>query len=50
VELDPFLELADIDRSNNHFPRQLQPSRFQLYKQKQQERSNPMRESLRQDF
>ncbi|MCH8554078.1 MAG: M1 family metallopeptidase [Schleiferiaceae bacterium] len=50
VELDPFLELADIDRSNNHFPRQLQQSRFQLYKQKQQERSNPMRESLRQDF
>jgi hypothetical protein len=32
IELDPYRETADINRDNNHFPPQLEPSRFQLYK------------------
>ncbi|MDQ3018016.1 MAG: M1 family peptidase, partial [Bacteroidota bacterium] len=35
VNLDPYLETADIDRSNNYFPAQQQLSRFELYKQTQ---------------
>ncbi|HZV44438.1 MAG TPA: M1 family metallopeptidase [Saprospiraceae bacterium] len=31
--LDPYLETADIDRSNNYFPAQKELSRFELYKQ-----------------
>ncbi len=34
-KLDPFYELADIDTSNNSFPREPeQPTRFQLFKQR----------------
>ncbi|MCP4439823.1 MAG: M1 family metallopeptidase [Aureispira sp.] len=29
--LDPYLETADTDRSNNYFPERKQPSRFELY-------------------
>ena len=32
VELDPDHQTADVDRSNNHFPRRVLPSRLQLYK------------------
>lgn len=32
IELDPHLETADADRSNNHFPSQMVKSRFKLYK------------------
>ena len=32
VVLDPFLETADVDRGNNYWPQQTQPSRFDLYK------------------
>ncbi|MGB0984671.1 MAG: M1 family metallopeptidase [Saprospiraceae bacterium] len=32
VVLDPFLETADTDRSNNYWPSRPQPSRFDLYK------------------
>ena len=31
VELDPNLETADIDRSNNYWPTRKEPSRFELY-------------------
>jgi hypothetical protein len=31
INLDPFLETADIDRSNNYFPSQQEMSRFELY-------------------
>lgn len=31
VELDPNLETADIDRSNNYWPARKEPSRFELY-------------------
>jgi aminopeptidase N len=36
INLDPFLETADIDRSNNHFPPQQELSRFELFRQQNQ--------------
>ncbi len=33
INLDPYLETADIDRSNNYYPPQQQLSRFELYRQ-----------------
>jgi Peptidase family M1 domain len=45
VHLDPFLETADVDVSNNNWPPVLQPSRFQIYKNREQVESNPMRNS-----
>ncbi len=41
VTLDPFLETADIDVSNNYYPEKPQPSRLQIYKAKQTV-ENPM--------
>ncbi len=35
IILDPYLETADIDRSNNYFPAQQQLNRFELFKQTQ---------------
>ncbi|MDN3203824.1 M1 family metallopeptidase [Algoriphagus sediminis] len=48
VVLDPLRETADIDESNNYWPRQYQPSRFELYKRSGAVRgastgSNPMK-------
>lgn len=49
ITLDPFYETADTDMSNNYWPPQVQPSRFQLYKSKYgrggYSRSNPMRDA-----
>ncbi|TGE13852.1 M1 family metallopeptidase [Hymenobacter elongatus] len=42
--LDPKLETADTDVSNNSFPRKLAPSRFELYQQQQQAAPNPMQQ------
>ncbi len=36
IVLDPNLETADTDLSNNFFPRRVVPSRFQIFKQGQQ--------------
>jgi hypothetical protein len=33
INLDPYLETADIDRSNNYFPPRQELSRFELYRQ-----------------
>ena len=33
VDLDPHLETADVDTSNNHYPPQISKSRFKLYKE-----------------
>jgi hypothetical protein len=41
IILDPYLETADIDRSNNYFPAQKQLSRFELFQQ--QQRNSPTR-------
>lgn len=46
ITLDPFLETADVDVNNNYFPRRPLPSRFQVFKQAEQQRQaapNPMR-------
>ncbi len=40
--LDPFLQTADTDLSNNTFPRRLAPSRFDIFKQQSQQPQNPM--------
>lgn len=50
VVVDPLRETADIDESNNYWPRQYQPSRFELYKQSNTVRgassgTNPMKEA-----
>jgi hypothetical protein len=46
VRLDPFLETADTDLDNNSWPSELQPSRYQLFKQ-QQVKENPMQREKR---
>jgi len=42
ITLDPWLETADTDRSNNHWPPKLEQTRFQLYKNYRQPAPNPM--------
>ncbi|MTI30044.1 M1 family metallopeptidase [Xanthovirga aplysinae] len=42
VELDPYLETADVDRENNYFPRRNVPTKFKLYKRKKRNSGNPM--------
>ncbi len=49
LELDPYLETADTDRSNNYFPPQVQPSRLELFKQRERDRLNPMQIQQRMD-
>ena len=44
--VDPFLETADTDLDNNPWPRIMQPTRYQLYKQ-EQTRENPMQRQQR---
>ncbi len=34
ITLDPFLETADVDRNNNHYPPQLEDDRFELFKRR----------------
>ena len=41
VQIDPYRETADIDESNNAWPRKNQPSRFELFKQQQEPRGSP---------
>lgn len=49
IVMDPYLETADTDRSNNYFPAQVQPSRFDLFKQKalKDDAENPMQRQQR---
>ncbi|MDX1684787.1 MAG: M1 family aminopeptidase, partial [Saprospiraceae bacterium] len=42
IVVDPYLETADVDRTNNYFPQQIIPSRFQLYREKKRMKQNPM--------
>lgn len=46
VTLDPFLETADVDTSNNHFPPKLEVDRFDLFKQRSSG-ENPMQRAKR---
>ncbi|WP_341835092.1 M1 family metallopeptidase [Chitinophaga pollutisoli] len=50
VQLDPYRETADIDESNNSWPRQATPSRFELFKSERAARGtstggNPMQQA-----
>ncbi len=45
-EMDPFLETADVDTYNNAWPRKVEPTRYQLFKQKQLQ-ENPMQRDRR---
>ncbi|PDH47303.1 MAG: aminopeptidase [Bacteroidetes bacterium MED-G21] len=46
VTLDPFLETADVDRNNNYWPARVEPTRFQLFKDRNS-RENPMQRDRR---
>ena len=48
INMDPFMETADADMSNNDWPRQIVKSRFRIYKDKKEnlmQRLNPKDES-----
>ena len=48
IEMDPFLETADTDRSNNYWPQKIEPSKFELYKYRDRHdrpAPNPMKRS-----
>lgn len=47
IELDPFLETADTDRSNNYWPARVIPTRFQLFKQERPAEDNPMQDAVK---
>ena len=52
IVLDPFKETADIDESNHHWPRTVEPTRFEIFKNKQaspaeQVEMTPMKRALR---
>lgn len=45
MQLDPFLETADIDLGNNAWPPKATPSRFKVFKENEWAEPNPMRNS-----
>jgi hypothetical protein len=47
VALDPYLETADIDVSNNYWPSRSIPSRFEMYKNAGGQGENPMQRAKR---
>jgi len=47
INLDPNLETADVDRSNNYWPTQVVPSRFELFQQKSRDSENEMQKAKR---
>ncbi|MCB0483315.1 MAG: M1 family metallopeptidase, partial [Flavobacteriales bacterium] len=42
IVLDPYLETADVDTGNNFWPARAVPSRFELFKERQYQKENPM--------
>ncbi len=48
IVLDPFLETADCDESNNYWPARQVPSRFQLFKEKERNSNRGGRKNLMQ--
>ena len=48
IRLDPYLETADTDLNNNSWPEEHQPTRYQLFRQKQT-MENPMQRQKRVD-
>jgi hypothetical protein len=47
VQLDPFLETADVNLNNNSWPASNEPTRFQIYKGKDRNNENPMQRAIR---
>ena len=47
VRLDPFLETADVDLNNNSWPARNEPTRFQIFKENDQKKENPMQRAFR---
>ncbi len=52
ITLDPYVETADVDISNNYYPPRQEVSRFELFKQRQRQRGgssgeNPMQRNNR---
>jgi hypothetical protein len=47
VVLDPFSETADVDISNNHWPARVEATRFQLFKQRKNNKDNPMQRDIK---
>jgi len=47
VRLDPFLETADVDLNNNSWPARNEPTRFQLFKNKDRKKENSMQRAIR---
>jgi aminopeptidase N len=52
IELDPWLETADVDLTNNNWPAKVQPSKFELFKQREYKwdsdaKENPMQRAER---
>lgn len=49
IKLDPHLEIADIDMDNNSWPKEVRPTRFELFKQKNFKQENPMQRQQKLD-
>jgi hypothetical protein len=52
IELDPWLETADVDLNNNNWPAKVQPTKFELFKQRNTKwdsdsKENPMQRAKR---
>ena len=47
VKLDPFLETADVDMSNNYWPPRFEATRFQLFKQRNNKKDNLMQRDVK---
>jgi hypothetical protein len=52
IELDPWLETADVDLNNNNWPAKVQPTKFELFKQREYKwdsdaKENPMQRAKR---
>ena len=47
VKLDPFLETADVDMSNNYWPPRFEATRFQLFKQRNNTKDNLMQRDVK---
>ena len=47
VTLDPYLETADVDRNNNYWPARVEPTRFQLFKDRNRRQENLMQRDRR---
>lgn len=45
INLDPNLETADVDRSNNYWPPRIIPSKFSLFKEEKENKKNEMQKA-----